>query len=128
MRASSLRSWAQQATTAIGVDEPDGHEREPDAQQVDHERREQRADGDPDGQGRLERGEHAGQHRLVGQPGQHRESADVDERVADPHHGEQHDRGRHLGNDAERDQWHAPERDPEAEPGREPTVPDEPEA
>jgi hypothetical protein len=76
--------------------EPDGHEREPDSPEVYDKRREQGAGGYPDRQHRLERRERAREYSLIGQPGQHREGRDVDERVTDPHDREERDRGRDL--------------------------------
>ncbi len=107
--------------------EADRDEREANAEHVDDERREQAADRDPERQDRLEAREHARQDGLVRQPGQHREAADVDQRVADADQAEQDDRRRLLGNDADQRQRRAEQRDPDAEPAGESATPDQPE-
>ena len=86
IRASSRRRAGQAAATASGATQADGDEREADAEQVDDQRREQAAGRDPERQDRLEAREHPREDGLVGEPGEQREAADVDQRVADPDH------------------------------------------
>ena len=103
----------------------DREERGARAERVDDHRRDQAADGDPKRQDRLEAGEHPSQHGLVRQPGQHREAADVDQRVADADEAEQDDRRHPLGDDADERQRRPEQRDADPEPGGESTAPDQ---
>jgi hypothetical protein len=69
--------------------EADREEGEANAEQLDDQRREQAAGREPEREDRLEPREHAREDGLVRQPGQHREAADVDQRVADADQAEQ---------------------------------------
>ena len=108
-------------------EQADRDEGEADAEQLDDQRREQAAGRHAEREDRLEAREHARQDGLVGQPGEQREAADVDQRVADADHAEQDDRRRLLGNDADQGQRRAEQRDADAEPAGEPAAPDQPE-
>ena len=82
-------------------EQPDPDERGTDAEQLHDQRRDQPAGRHPEREDRLEAGEHARQDGLVGEPREQRESADVDQCVADADQAEQHDRRRLLGSEAE---------------------------
>ena len=103
----------------------DRDERGARAEHVDDQRRDQAAERDPERQDRLEAREHPGQHGLIRQPGQHREAADVDKRVADADEAEQDDRRHPLGDDADERQRRAEQSDPDPEPGGEAAPPDQ---
>ena len=107
--------------------EADRDEREANAEQLDDQRREQAAGRDPEREDRLEAREHAREDGLVRQPGQQREAADVDQRVADADQAEQDDRRCQLGNDADQSQRRTEQRDADAEPAGESATSDQPE-
>ena len=107
--------------------EADRDEREANAEQLDDQRRQQAAGRDPEREDRLEAREHAREDGLVRQPGQHREAADVDQRVADADQAEQDDRRCLLRNDADQGQRRAEQRDADAEPAGESATSDQPE-
>ena len=115
----------QLAATADGRQEADDDERGARAEPLDEDRREQAAERDPERQDRLEAGEHAREDGLVRHPGQDREPADVDQRVADADQAEQHDRRRLLRDGADERERRAEQRDPDPEPGGEPAAPDQ---
>ena len=127
IRASSRRSAGQLAATANGAMRPIATSASANAEQLDDQRREQAAGRDPEREDRLEAREHAREDGLVRQPGQHREAADVDQRVADADHAEQDDRRCLLGNDADQRQRRTEQRDADAEPAGESATSDQPE-
>jgi hypothetical protein len=107
--------------------EADRDEGEANAEQLDDQRREQATGRDPEREDRLERREHAREDGLVRQPGQHREAADVDQRVADADQTKQEERRCQFRNDADQGQRRTEQRDADAEPAGEPATSDQPE-
>ena len=106
-------------------EQPDPDERGTDAEQLHDQRRDQPAGRHPEREDRLEAGEHARQDGLVGEPREQRESADVDQCIADADQAEQNDRRRLLGSEADHRQRRPEQRDAEPEPGGEAAAADE---
>ena len=125
MAASSRRSAGQPAVTASGASSPITTRAGRTPSRSTTSGVDEAPGRDAEREDRLEAGEHARQDGLVGQAGEQREAADVDQRVADADDAEQHDRRRLLGDGADEDQRRAEERDADAEPEREPAAPDE---
>ena len=65
------------------TEQTDRYQRSPHTGPVDHHRREDRSDADGQHDQALQHSEHAGQHLVGDQPGQQRETGQVDEGVPD---------------------------------------------
>ena len=92
-----------------------GDERPADADRVDQNRRQHRAEPDRADEDHLEHAEDATDHVRRRGPLEQRQPGDVDERVAEAEHAERDERNPGLRPDADRSQGRAPEQDPDPE-------------
>ena len=96
-----------------------------DPEELDDDRSQGCAGRHAQGLDSLDSDEHARHHPFVGEPGGQRERPDVDERIADPHDGEQRDRRGVLRHRSDPGDRQAPKRNTDPQPPREPPRPDD---